>query len=110
MSILEIFARNWSYESVFNYVKTGFLDISKQEIFALENYCQKWGIKNSKWYKQEWNFKDEDDENKAKIQRFRELRKIIVNPLLEFKEDLKGTNEVKLITTKLYNLKIKTSH
>ena len=107
LSILEIFARNWSYESVFNYVKTGFLDISKQEIFALENYCQKWGIKNSKWYKQEWNFKDEDDENKAKIQRFRELRKIIVNPLLEFKEDLKGTNEVKLITTKLYNFLIK---
>lgn len=107
LSILEIFARNWSYESVFNYVKTGFLDISKQEIFALENYCQKWGIKNSKWYKQEWDFKDEDDENKAKIQRFRELRKIIVNPLLEFKEDLKGTNEVKLITTKLYNFLIK---
>ena len=107
LSILEIFARNWSYESVFNYVKTGFLDISKQEIFALENYCQKWGIKNSKWYKQEWNFKDENDENKAKIQRFRELRKIIVNPLIEFKEDLKGTNEVKLITTKLYNFLIK---
>ena len=37
LSILEIFARNWSYESVLNYVKTGFLDISKQEIFMLEN-------------------------------------------------------------------------
>ena len=65
LSILEIFARNWSYESVFNYVKTGFLDITKQEIFALENYCQKWGIKNSKWYKNEWNFKDENDDHKC---------------------------------------------
>lgn len=107
LSILEIFARNWSYEAVFNYVKTGFLDISKQEIFALENYCQKWGIKNNKWYKSEWNFKDEDDKNKAQIERFRELRRLIVNPLLEFKEDLKGTNEVKVITTKLYNFLIK---
>ena len=82
LSILEIFARNWSYESVMNYVKTGFLDFSKHEIFMLENYCQKWGIKNNKWYKSEWNFKDEDDSNKAQIERIREMRRIIVNPLL----------------------------
>ena len=106
LSILEIFARNWSYEAVFNYIKTGFLDITNQEIFALENYCQKWGIKNAKWYKSEWNFKDEDDLNKTQIERFRELRRNIVNPLLLFKEDLKGTNEVKVITKKLYSFLI----
>lgn len=106
LSILEIFARNWSYEAVFNYIKTGFLDISKQEIFALENYCQKWGIKNAKWYKSEWNFKDEDELNKTQIERFREIRRMIVNPLLQFKEDLKGANEVKIITKKLYEFLI----
>ena len=106
LSILEIFARNWSYEAVFNYVKTGFLDISKQEIFALENYCQKWGIKNNKWYKSEWNFKDEDDTNKDKIERLREIRRMIVNPLLEFKQDLAGTNDVRTITKKLYSFLI----
>ena len=106
LAILEIFARNWSYESVFNYVKTGFLDISKQEIFELENYCQKWGIKNSKWYRSEWNFKDEDDTNKAQIERLREIRRIIVNPLLEFKENLSGSNNVRTITQKLYNFLI----
>ena len=72
LSILEIFAKNWSYESVFNYIKTGFLDIEPEEIYALENYCLKWGIKYSKWYKGEWNFHDEDDTNRdtnRKIQR-----------------------------------------
>ena len=49
LSILEIFAKNWSYESVFNYIKTGFLDIEPEEIYALENYCLKWGIKYRKW-------------------------------------------------------------
>lgn len=107
LSILEIFAKNWSYESVLNYVKTGFLDISKQEVFKLENYCQKWGIKNSKWYKSEWNFKDEDNTNKEEIQRLREIRKLIVNPLLELKEQLKGANNVKNITLNLYNFLIK---
>ena len=106
LSILEIFARNWSYEAVFNYVKTGFLNITKQEIFALENYCQKWGIKNAKWYKSEWNFKDEDDSNKAQIERLREIRRMIVNPLLEFKQNLAGTNDVKTITKKLYDFLI----
>lgn len=107
LSILEIFARNWSYESVLNYVKTGFLDFSKHEIFMLENYCQKWGIKNNKWYKSEWNFKDEDDTNKEKIERIREMRRMIVNPLLEFKENLSGTNDVKTITQSLYDFLIK---
>lgn len=106
LSILEIFARNWSYESVLNYVKTGFLDISKHEIFILENYCQKWGIKNNKWYKSEWNFKDEDDSNKEQIERIREIRRMIVNPLLDFKNNLSGTNDVKTITRNLYDFLI----
>lgn len=106
LSILEIFARNWSYEAVLNYVKTGFLDISKSEIFMLENYCQKWGIKNNKWYKSEWNFKDDDEVNKEQIERLREIRRIIVNPLMEFKNNLTGTNNVKTITHNLYNFLI----
>lgn len=109
LAILEIFARNWSYEAVFNYVKTGFLDITKEEIFALENYCQKWGIKNGKWYKGEWDFKDEDEGNREQIKRIKELRGLIVNPLMNFKDDLKGTNEVKVITKKLYNFIIENN-
>ena len=107
LSILEIFAKNWSYEAVLNYVKTGFLDISKHEIFVLENYCQKWGIKNSKWYKSEWNFKDEDENNKEQIQRLREIRRMIVNPLLDFKNELNGQKNVKMITQNLYDFLIK---
>lgn len=50
LSLLEIFAKNWSYESVFGYIKTGLLDLDTQEIAVLENYCLKWGIKGSKWH------------------------------------------------------------
>lgn len=106
LAILEIFARNWSYESVLNYVKTGFLDINKNEIFMLENYCQKWGIKNSRWYKSEWNFKDEDETNKQQIERIREIRRMIVEPLLKFKTDLSDNKNVKTITKNLYEFLI----
>ena len=49
LSILEIFTKNWSNESVFNYLKTGFNSIEEEELFKLENYCIKWGIKQNKW-------------------------------------------------------------
>lgn len=106
LSILEIFAKNWSYESVFNYIKTGFLDITQEEIYSLENYCLKWGIKYSKWYKGDWNFHDEDDSNKDQIARFKELRKIIVDPLIKFKQNLSGVNSAEEITKRLYNFLI----
>ena len=106
LSILEIFSKNWSYESVFNYIKTGFLDIAPEEIYELENYCLKWGIKYSKWYKGEWNFHDEDSNNRDKIMRYREIRKLVVDPLIKFKEGFNATSTAKDITTKLYNFLI----
>lgn len=51
LSILEIFTNNFSAESVFNYLKIGFFDIEDDDIFKLENYCTKWGIKYNKWQK-----------------------------------------------------------
>lgn len=103
LAILEVFAKNWSYESVFNYIKTGFLNISQEEIYAFENYCLKWDIKYSKWYKSEWNFHDETDKNSEQIARYKEIRHIVVDPLIKFKEGLLGTNSAKEITTRLYN-------
>lgn len=109
LSILEVFAKNWSAESVFNYIKTGFVGIDKHEIFLFENYCTKWGIKYSKWYKGEWNFGDETEQNKSQIERIRELRKLIIEPLVQLKNEIKNADNVKNITTKLYNFLIRNN-
>lgn len=61
ISVLEIFSKSWTYESVFNYLKTGITKID--DIFELENYCLKWGIKGSKFYKEKWNFEKNNSEN-----------------------------------------------
>ena len=44
LAILDIFAKNWDFESVINYIKLGFCDITDEEIFKIENYARKWGI------------------------------------------------------------------
>lgn len=103
LSILEIFAKNWSHESVFNYLKTGFLDIDQEEIYELENYCLKWGIKQSKWYGKEWNFHEKNEMNKEKIERFKKLREEIVNPLIKLKSDIDTSKDATTITKSLYN-------
>lgn len=82
LSILDVFSKNWSYESVISYVKTGFCEINNSEIYKIENYCKKWGIKYSKWYKKDWDFGEE----KEKLKELNEIRKKIVTPLLEFKD------------------------
>ena len=103
LAILNIFAKNWSYESMFEYLKTGFVGIDYLDINLLENYCLKWGIKGSKWYKNDWNFYNETDEEKEKVLHIREL---IVTPLLNFKNMLMGQKDVKSITKELYKFLI----
>lgn len=106
LSILEIFNKNWSYEAVFNYIKTGFLDIEKDEIFKLENYCIRWGIKANKWYKQDWTFGNFDEASRQQVQRFNELRKMIVEPLLNLKEKMQANKTVEEISKLLYEFLI----
>lgn len=100
LAILEIFAKNWDFESVINYIKLGFCDITDEEIFKIENYARKWGIKYNKWYSKDWTA---GEENKEELNR---LRKLIIQPLLTFKNNLEDKKTVKQITKTLYQFLI----
>lgn len=99
LSIFEIFSKNFNYEAMFNYIKTGFIDISEEEIFKLENYCIKWGIKGSKWYKEDWNYGNLSSDE---LIYFNNLRKKIINPLLELKQEIGNGKTVENISKNLY--------
>ena len=73
ISVLEICNKNWSYEAVFNYLKTGFVNIDREEIFKLENYCIRWGIKGNKWYREDWNYLGKDEYTQEELERLNEL-------------------------------------
>lgn len=99
ISMLEIFSKNWSYESVFNYIKTGLLDIDLEDIYLLENYCIKWGIKGNKWYQKEFSYEQINDiQEKLEI-----LRKKIVTPLLDFRNKVSQNRTAEEITKEIYN-------
>ena len=96
LSILEIYTTNWSTEAVFNYIKSDFLEINKNDIYKLEKYCQKMGINRNKWYKNNWK----ENEN---------LRKIIVEPLLKLKQEIDKEKSAKNISENIYKYLIKNN-
>lgn len=102
IAVLEICNKNWSYEAVFNYLKTGFVNIDKEEIFKLENYCIRWGIKGNKWYKEDWNYVGKDEYTEEELARLNELRKMIVTPIRRLQEKARKDNSFINLTKILY--------
>lgn len=101
LSILEIFTKNWSYESVFNYIKTGFCDIEEDDIFKLEKYCLKWGIKQNKW-KKEFTYGKYEEKDKAEIERLEQIRKNIIDPLICLKSEIDRSKTAENISKLIY--------
>ena len=95
LSVLEIFAKGWSQESVLASIKTGFFDLTKEEIFKIENYCLRYGIQRKTWYEKDWEF----DSN---VENINELRKKVTEPLLKFQTSLKNEKTVRNMTKRLY--------
>lgn len=101
LAVLEILNKNFSNEAVFGYIKSGFLEVDRDEIFRLENYCTKWGIKQSKW-KKNFIYELEDEGKRQEIERLNELRKQIINPLLKLQDRIKQEKTATNITKAIY--------
>lgn len=106
LSILDMKDKNYSYDSIFRYLKSGLTGISDEDIFLLENYVIANGIKGSQWFYETWDKpilhsfeEDSDDEKLAKIN---EIKNLVVTPIKNLHEKLKGRNTVKEICKYLY--------
>ena len=108
LSILIVLNRNFTSEDVFSYIKLGFLDIEKEEIFKLENYCNKWGITLNKW-KKDFIYELDNENKKNEVQRLNEIRKEIINPLIKLQEKIKEEKTANNITKLLYEFLISQS-
>lgn len=55
-SALDIIISNWSYESVFRFLKCGLVPISDDDIYEFENYVLAYGIKGYYYKLKHWSF------------------------------------------------------
>lgn len=113
-SAVDIISKNWTYESMFKYLKTGlikeFRGVEGAELIdELENYVLAYGIKGKKWMEEWVNYsssilKEEEisEENKQRLEMLNDIRETIVAPLDEFNKQCKGKKTLKEFATILY--------
>jgi len=92
-SALETGLKNWAYDPVFRYLKTGLTQISAEETDRLENYVLAAGIRGSRWYDERpWNYlpgrtwREQEDEEQpvfppAQLTEINEIRRRAVKEL-----------------------------
>ena len=100
LSILEIIIKNYSYESVFNYIKNPFLNLDEDDIFKLEKYVIKYGIKNNK-FKKDFIY-GINEKNKKEIEYLNSLRKKIIDPLIILENKLNKKQSIENIINEFY--------
>ena len=97
---MEIFNKNYSYESIFNYLKINSLEIEENDIFKLEKNCLKYGIKNKK-FKKDFIY-GINEKNKDEINYLNELRKKIINPIIELENKINKKQNIENIIKEFY--------
>lgn len=98
ISSLEILSSNWSYESVFKYLKSGLVNIEEKYIDILENYVLANGIKGYKWTKDLYDRDDISDDENLILEIMKEVRL----PLMKLHKNIKENKSVREISTSLY--------
>ena len=111
LSALDIFINNWSYQSVFGYLKTGLSGIPSDDIDILENYVLACGIRGSAWTRQQdWTINTDTpfddrgttDYEKEMLARVNGIRHKVTAPLLELRAKTKGKKRVRDLCAALY--------
>lgn len=108
-SAFEILFKDWSYESVFKYLKTGLTGIENNYIDVLENFVLEYGVKGYKWTVKEiiseswFNNNEELSEEKIFIS---EIMDEVRRPLLVFHNKIRGKHKVSHICKAIYEFLI----
>lgn len=107
ISALEILVTNWSYESVFKYVKSGLITLETNFIDKLENYILANGIKGYKWTRDLLTSQDEEliQEELEIFEYMEEIRR----PIINLYNKIKGDVTVRKYCTALYEFLLEIS-
>lgn len=109
ISAFEILIQNWSYESVFKYLKSGLIKIERNYIDILENYILAHGLKGYRWTTENVNdgyFESEDVYENQDELLIKEIMEEVREPLMDFHKKINGYKSVREICTAIYELLI----
>lgn len=113
-SSLEVL-RGWRRESIFRCLRTGFFDVTQEEVDLLENYVIEFGLKGAATWQKTWDFRrvknldsferPADSSEIEQLEKINTIRKTCAAPLINFAERIRNSNnEVLALTTALFKL------
>ncbi len=96
LNAVDIYLNDYSNETVFSFLKSGFCDVDLTAVYLLENYCRNTNMHKSTWLNDEkWNNLIQkygvSDEEACKLCNVRET---FIKPLADFHESIKGRHSV----------------
>jgi len=99
-AVFNIFIKNWSYDSVFAYLKSGYSGVDARDIDRLENYVLAAGIRGNRWYQAEnWRYRvnvfDDAEQDTAYLDEMDAIRRHVVEPLTALREGIGGRKTVR---------------
>ncbi len=89
-SALEAVEKNFPYEAVFGYLRTGLTSLSREQVDLLDNYVRATGRRGASAWQKEWDrgYRGQENLDFAELNRLREQ---VGAPLFRLKESLRGT-------------------
>lgn len=99
---VEIPAKDWSYESIFRFLKSGLIPMAKDDVDILENYAIAYGIKGYKWRLPQWLYGFSKDSlfNKEEIHKLKDEACSYINYFAE------GLNRKSSLTANEFTLRL----
>ena len=108
-SLISMIEDGFTYDGIFRYLRTGFTDMSIDDVDILENYCLACGIKGFKQWQQPWE-KTTYNNKEAELEILNHLRVQFVESIEEVRMVLTGRHKtVEDITRALYEFIIRNN-
>lgn len=84
-SALQIVLRDFSFESVFHYLRTGLTGFAMEDVDGLENYVRRFGIRGQKRWRESFIYKEEDREGEeaalGRLEQYNAMRERLTGQL-----------------------------
>ena len=107
-SVFDVIHGGYDAESVIRLAKCGFTGLSEYDTFELEDYAFIWSVRGSRW-KEPFTMSPDGigndrrhDDNDKRLERIEEARKRLIDPVMRFEADIRGSEDGTQMTAALY--------
>ncbi len=80
-SALDVIVKNFKYESLFRFLKSGVIDFDNEKLSMFENYIVEYGIRNYMWNYERWSYGQNSFKQVYDLDEINEFKNLVVDLL-----------------------------